>query len=113
MLPLARRHNPEELNLKHHHCESLKIHSLPYVSNIDVLHMTVFLFFATDVWSYVQQLRTLVEDLHGRMLKIKENADKIHALINTWSHAPLFKRKEGKKDNLMFLGNREEHVSKR
>lgn len=79
-----------------------------------MIHNTpLFVCFAADVWSYVQQIRTLVEDLQGRVLKAQLNVDTIHKLINTWSLAPLFERKNGKKKNLIFLDDHDERVFKR
>jgi hypothetical protein len=74
---------------------------------------TVFMCFAADVWSYVQQIRTLVEDLQGRVVKAQLNVDTIHNLINTWSLTPLFERKNCKKKNLIFLDDHDERVFKR
>jgi dynein heavy chain len=73
---------------------------------------SLFICFAADVWSYVQQIRTLVEDLQGRVLKAQLNVDTIHNLINTWSLMPLFDRKNGKKKNLIFLDDHDERVFK-
>ncbi|XP_069702004.1 dynein beta chain, ciliary-like [Periplaneta americana] len=66
-----------------------------------------------NVWSYVQQIRNLVEDLQNRVLNAQKNVDIIHGLINTWSLVPLFERKDGKKENLLFLDDRKERVSNR
>ncbi|KAJ4427298.1 hypothetical protein ANN_24918 [Periplaneta americana] len=66
-----------------------------------------------NVWSYVQQIRSLVEDLQNRVLKAQKNVDIIYGLINTWSLVPLFERKDGKKENLLFLDDRKERVSNR
>jgi hypothetical protein len=68
---------------------------------------------ASDVWSYVQQIRTLVEDLQCRILKAQLNVEKIHNLINTWSLTPLFERKDCKKENLIFLDDHDERVARR
>jgi hypothetical protein len=78
-----------------------------------MLHNTVFICFAADVWSYVQQIRMLVEDLQGRVLKAQLNVDRIHNLINTWSLTPLFEHKNCKKKNLIYLDDHDERVFKR
>jgi dynein heavy chain len=78
-----------------------------------MLHNILFTCFAVDVWSYVQQIRTLVEDLQGRVLKAQLNVDTIRNLINTWSHTPLFERKDRKKEKLLFLDDHDERVFKR
>jgi dynein heavy chain len=61
----------------------------------------------------VQQIRALVEDVQGRVLKAQLNVDTVRKLINTWSHTPLFERKDRKKKNLMFLDDHDERVFKR
>ncbi|PSN39336.1 Dynein beta chain [Blattella germanica] len=65
-----------------------------------------------DVWTYVEKIRELVEDLQGRVLKAQQNVDAIHELINTWSLTPLFERKDGKKENLIYLDDRADRVSR-
>lgn len=77
------------------------------------IHNVVSMCCASDVWSYIQQIRTLVEDLQGRILKAQLNVEKIHNLINTWSLTPLFERKDCKKENLMFLDDHDERVAQR
>ncbi|KAJ9598678.1 hypothetical protein L9F63_010627, partial [Diploptera punctata] len=66
-----------------------------------------------DVWTYVGQIRTLVEDLYTRVLKAQQNVDRIHELINSWTLIPLFERKDGKKENLLYLDDRVDRVSQR
>jgi dynein heavy chain len=78
-----------------------------------MLHNILFICFAVDVWSYVQQIRTLVEDLQGRVLKAQLNVHTIRNLINTWSRTPLFERKDRKKEKLLLLDDHDERVFKR
>ena len=66
-----------------------------------------------DVWTHVQQIRTLVEDLYLRVLKAQQNVDRIHELVNSWTLTPLFDRKNSKKENLIYLDNRADRVAKR
>ena len=77
------------------------------------VHNVISMCCAADVWSYIQQIRTLVEDLQGRILKAQLNVEKIHNLINTWSLIPLFERKDCKKENLIFLDDHYERVARR
>ena len=65
------------------------------------------------MWTYVEQLRTLVENLYNRVSKAQQNTDRIYSLINTWSLTPLFERKDGKKENLLYLDDRADRVAQR
>ncbi|VDL85163.1 unnamed protein product [Schistocephalus solidus] len=59
-------------------------------------------------WRYIESTRDLVNDLKARVVQAQENVEKISALMSTWNKSPLFERKEGKRETLLALDDREE-----
>ncbi|XP_028172090.1 dynein beta chain, ciliary-like [Ostrinia furnacalis] len=66
-----------------------------------------------DLWTQLQELHTLVGSLYERMSKIQENLKEIKAVMREWATKPLFERKEGKKDTLLNLEDRQERKEQR
>ncbi|XP_049878702.1 dynein beta chain, ciliary [Pectinophora gossypiella] len=66
-----------------------------------------------DLWNYLQELHTLVGNLYQRMSKIQENLKDMKSVMKVWATQPLFERKEGKKDTLLNLEDRQERTNKR
>ena len=54
-------------------------------------------------WEYIQSTRDLVCDLERRVRLAKANVDTMCTLMAGWSEAPLYSRKENKKDCLLNL----------
>lgn len=61
----------------------------------------------------MQELHTLVGNLYERMSKIQDNLKEIKEVMKEWSVQPLFERKDGKKDTLLNLEDRQERKTKR
>nr|VZI28891.1 unnamed protein product [Spirometra erinaceieuropaei] len=66
-----------------------------------------------DTWQYIESTRDVIKDLKARVVQCQENVEKISALMSTWNKTPLFERKEGKRETLLALDDREERASKR
>jgi dynein heavy chain, axonemal len=61
----------------------------------------------------MQDLRAPVECLFSRIVQIQGNLDEIKAVMTTWAKAPLFVRKDGRKDTTLCVEEREERTTKR
>ncbi|GCC26775.1 hypothetical protein chiPu_0005195 [Chiloscyllium punctatum] len=64
------------------------------------------------IWDYIQAVRDMVHDLESRVQKTKDNVTAIRNIMKTWV-SPLFERKEGKKDALLNLDDKNERLEKR
>ena len=62
---------------------------------------------------YIQNIRDKVHDLEQRVQKCKDNTEQLKKIMAAWSKTPLFERKEGKKDSLLMLDDREDRLRKR
>lgn len=54
-----------------------------------------------------------MKQLHGRVVHAQRNVSEAIANIEVWNKVPLFERKEGKLDNLLYLEDRTERVQRR
>ncbi|KAL6475225.1 hypothetical protein MHYP_G00162650 [Metynnis hypsauchen] len=63
------------------------------------------------IWEYIQDVREAVHDLEKRLQRTKDNVDEIQSIMKTWAN-PIFERKEGKKDNLLSLEDKIEHLER-
>ncbi|MGH0123010.1 UNVERIFIED_CONTAM: hypothetical protein FKN15_017133 [Acipenser sinensis] len=61
---------------------------------------------------HYQTVRDAVHDLERRLQKTKDNVEEMQNIMKTWV-APIFERKEGKKDSLLNLDDRQERLEKR
>ncbi|XP_032899964.1 dynein heavy chain 9, axonemal isoform X2 [Amblyraja radiata] len=64
------------------------------------------------IWEYIQTLRDMVQDLESRMQKAKDNVGAMQDVMKAWI-SPVFERKEGKKDTLLSLDDKNERLEKR
>ncbi|XP_072259402.1 dynein axonemal heavy chain 9 [Pyxicephalus adspersus] len=64
------------------------------------------------VWDYIQQIRDSVHDLERRVQKARDNVDEIQTVMKSWV-LPIFERKDGKKDTLLNLDDRNERLERR
>lgn len=55
------------------------------------------------VWEYIEKTRDMVHDLQTRVQAAKDNVEAISQIMTKWSEAPLYERKEGKKEGLLNL----------
>jgi len=55
------------------------------------------------VWEYIEKTRDMVHDLQTRVQAAKDNVEEIGQIMTKWSEAPLYERKEGKKEGLLNL----------
>lgn len=55
------------------------------------------------VWEYIEATRDQVCDLEHRVRLVKGNVEAISTIMAKWCEAPLYQRKEDKKDCLLNL----------
>ena len=55
------------------------------------------------MWEWIEQMREQVCDLERRVRLAKANVEQISTTMAAWSQAPLYQRKEDKKDCLLGL----------
>ena len=61
----------------------------------------------------MNDLRKPVECLYLRMTTIQKNLSDIKQVMTSWAKSPLFIRKDGKKDTVLFLEERSERTKNR
>lgn len=66
-----------------------------------------------DISDYMQDFRAPVECLHSRIEQIQGNLDEVKQVMTSWAKAPLFVRKDGRKDTTLCIEEREERTKKR
>lgn len=59
------------------------------------------------------KLRAPVECLYSRIVQIQGNLDEVKQVMQSWAKAPLFIRKDGRKDTTLCIEEREERTKKR
>lgn len=57
----------------------------------------------TGAWEYIEKTRDMVHDLEKRVQAAKNNVESMSQLMTKWCEAPLYERKEGKKEGLLNL----------
>lgn len=67
----------------------------------------------SDIMEYLVELRKPVERLQIRMHQTQINLNEIKRITSMWLKQPLFVRKDGKKDGMLCLNERENRVIKR
>lgn len=67
----------------------------------------------SDIMEYLVELRKPVERLQIRMHQTQTNLREIKRTSSMWLKQPLFVRKDGKKDTVLCLNERENRVTKR
>ncbi|XP_021937393.1 dynein beta chain, ciliary isoform X2 [Zootermopsis nevadensis] len=65
------------------------------------------------LWDYIEQLHQLVHTLEARVQQTQNNVEQIHNIMGMWSKVALFERPDGKKDTLLCVEDRSEHVQRR
>uniref|UniRef100_A0A2K5EHB9 Dynein axonemal heavy chain 9 n=1 Tax=Aotus nancymaae TaxID=37293 RepID=A0A2K5EHB9_AOTNA len=63
------------------------------------------------IWDYVTQITSRIHDLEQRIQKTKDNVEEIQNIMKTWV-APVFKRKDGKKESLLSLDDQHDRMEK-
>ncbi|XP_015187538.1 PREDICTED: dynein beta chain, ciliary-like [Polistes dominula] len=66
-----------------------------------------------EVPEYVEQLLNVTRKLYIRIFKVQENINGLLKMIYSWALVPVLERKDLKEDNLLAIGEREEHFAKR
>lgn len=66
-----------------------------------------------NINEYMQDLRAPVECLHSRMVQIQSNLNEIKDVMTSWAKAPLFIRKDGKKEATLCVEERQDRTNKR
>lgn len=87
----------------------------PEMIQIDELMQSVI---TTVTWSthdgeILMQIYEKVNDLSERVAQCQKNLETVEATLDSWVEIPLFERREGKKENLLYLEDRSERVTKR
>lgn len=68
--------------------------------NIFVNHLCLW---RKGAWEYIEKTREMVHDLEKRVQSAKNNVDSMSQLMTKWCEAPLYERKEGKKEGLLNI----------
>ncbi|KAM9002992.1 dynein axonemal heavy chain 9 [Sarcophilus harrisii] len=63
------------------------------------------------IWDYIIKITASVHDLEQRIQKTKDNVNEIQNIMKTWE-SPIFKRKDGKKESLLYLEEHQEQLEK-
>ncbi|XP_074120841.1 dynein axonemal heavy chain 9 [Sminthopsis crassicaudata] len=63
------------------------------------------------IWDYIIKITASVHDLEQRIQKTKDNVNEIQTIMKTWE-SPIFKRKAGKKESLLYLEEHQEQLEK-
>lgn len=66
-----------------------------------------------NITEFMQDLRAPVECLHSRIVQIQSNLNEIKDVMTSWAKAPLFIRKDGKKEATLCIEERKDRVKKR
>lgn len=69
--------------------------------------------YLTDISDYMRDFRAPVECLYSRVAQIQGNLDEVKQVMTSWAKAPLFVRKDGRKDTTLCIEEREERTKKR
>lgn len=76
-------------------------------------YLDTILSFPTDITDYLNSLRKPVQCLYERMQKIQQNLADIKTVMTSWVRSPLFVRKDGRKDTVLSLDERQERTRTR
>lgn len=79
-----------------------------YINNFSHDHSSCV---TLGIWEYIQDVRDAVHDLEKRLQRTKDNVEEIHSIMKNWIH-PIFERKDGKKDTLLNLEDKQECLEK-
>lgn len=66
----------------------------------------------SGVWEYIESLRDTVCHLEGRVQKAHSNLTLLDNILSAWVQAPIFERRDGKKDTLLSLDDKAEKLKK-
>lgn len=67
----------------------------------------------SELWDYIERLHQLVHSLEARVQQTQDNIERIRNIMSVWSKVALFERSDGKKDTLLCIEDRSEHVQRR
>jgi hypothetical protein len=67
----------------------------------------------SDLWDYIEQLHRLVHSLEACVQLTQDNLEQIRNIMSVWSKVALFERLDGKKETLLCIEDRAEHVQRR
>lgn len=67
----------------------------------------------SELWDYIEQLHQLVHSLEARVQQTQDNIERIRNIMSVWSRVALFERSDGKKNTLLCIEDRSEHVQQR
>ncbi|KAJ8957969.1 hypothetical protein NQ318_001970 [Aromia moschata] len=66
-----------------------------------------------DLWNYITNLHSLVGKLQTHLEKCQENLNEIRNVLSPFARQPLLERKDGKKDAILCIGEKEERINRR
>jgi hypothetical protein len=67
----------------------------------------------SELWDYIERLHQLVHSLEAHVQQTQDNIQQIRNIMAVWNKAALFERSDGKKDTLLSIEDRSEHVQRR
>lgn len=67
----------------------------------------------SGLWDYITTLHALVGNLQQHLQKSQDNVNEIRNILTPFARKPLFERKDGRKDAVLCVVEREERVDKR
>ncbi|XP_030063865.1 dynein axonemal heavy chain 9 [Microcaecilia unicolor] len=67
---------------------------------------------SAGIWDYIQTVRDSVHDLERTIQRAKDNVEEIQSIMKNWV-LPIFERKDGKRETLLNLDDRNERLEKR
>lgn len=65
------------------------------------------------LWDFMTKLHTLVGNLQQHLQKSQDNINEIKNILKPFARKPLFERKDGRKDTVLNVDEREERTVKR
>lgn len=68
---------------------------------------------ALDLWEYMVKLHDLVGNLQQHLQKSQDNLQEIKHVLIPFARQPLFERKDGKKNTVLCIEERDERINKR
>lgn len=67
----------------------------------------------SDMWETINAIHESVKDLYDRVYQAQINLRKVLTTMDKWAIIPLYDRKDGKKDQLLYLDDRSERRHRR
>lgn len=66
-----------------------------------------------DLWDYVINLHNLVDKLQKHLKESQDNLSEVRDVLIPFARQPLLERKDGKKDTVLCIDDKEERIGRR